>query len=1124
VITKLLTMALFVGMMACSVEAADCNANGINDVAEIANGSRRDCNTNSVPDECDIADGNAADCDSNGTIDDCDVSVAIASQWGVPPGGGECSDLGCGGSVLDDFVLSRTEIIGDVRILGFFATGTAPANADFGLAFYSSATYMDTIPSPTGGLTTFHSYHLPDAPVLSLPDPAVHIAPLGVYFGSLWVYEVTLHLPTPLELDPGAYWLEVYETRSSAPFYWSTAATLGLHGRPGSSSHSTGSTSYGLGTSNYVYKLLFKTDCDANGLRDACSISAGDVSDCLGGEGNSVPDDCEYDCDSNGIVDTCELSLGLAFDCNGNGIPDACDLHWGHSLDCNSNGVPDSCDLAGAPETDCNHNGVPDGCEITSGAAEDCNADGTLDECVVPVAAADEIVDAPAICPEITYRGTFDGTSDGIVWYSWTPERYPGLLAFQLNDSLPWKADAVQLYCVENPLYPGLCTGGTSENPARFFAEPETVILEPPPFNTALCATYQPPPMVTYLIRISSPVGAMGDYTFRIVDETGFPQNAGCASGARPSAPYADCNSNGRPDECDDFVDCNSNGHNDGCDIAAGTSDDCDFDNILDECEIGAGSMDYNSDGIPDECQILAGPVIDPASGHTYYVLADMVWTASEALAVRFGGHLATINDAAENTFVSGSFPGDGLWIGLTDQSSEGTFAWISGQPVTFVHWASGEPNNAGGMEDYTELSGGYWNDLFYFRSRRGLMELEFPDCDGNFSNDGLVGCDCNTNGILDIVDVSGGASRDCNTNEMPDECEFATEDCDGDGTLDACQGELAAFAGYAVQFDGDNDFLNVGSLGDFGSQVASSTVELWVRTTALAPTFASLLKVIDTPSQSVYSVEVNRQLDATCGPTSTPGSTLFYIRDGDNRVFARYITTSIYDGAWHHVAWRLVNASTNTMLVFVDGVEQALLGSCDQSPTTFSNWNQLLTVGAGNNRGNVESYFNGDLDELRIWNVARTPAELAANRYRGLAGDEPGLVAYWQLDESAGTLVADLVGGNNGTLTNGPSWLATQADCNDNGRPDSCDIDLGSADCSQDGVPDECQLFSAMPWDLDHDGDTDLADYAWFADCLAGPCVPPCESPLGDCCAGADFDNDGDLDLHDASVFQEAY
>jgi hypothetical protein len=125
---------------------------------------------------------------------------------------------------------------------------------------------------------------------------------------------------------------------------------------------------------------------------------------------------------------------------------------------------------------------------------------------------------------------------------------------------------------------------------------------------------------------------------------------------------------------------------------------------------------------------VVAGPVMNPDNGHAYYLLAENTWPESEAEAVRLGGHLVTINDAAENTWIVNTFcgPNPGFHIGLTDQGEEGVWVWTSGDPVTYTNWNAGEPNN--GHPDgwaaypyenfaamYGESSGspvGTWNDI----------------------------------------------------------------------------------------------------------------------------------------------------------------------------------------------------------------------------------------------------------------------------------------------------------------------------------------------------------------------------------------------------------------------------
>ncbi|MFH0982293.1 MAG: M28 family peptidase [Planctomycetota bacterium] len=69
--------------------------------------------------------------------------------------------------------------------------------------------------------------------------------------------------------------------------------------------------------------------------------------------------------------------------------------------------------------------------------------------------------------------------------------------------------------------------------------------------------------------------------------------------------------------------------------------------------------------------------------------------------------------------------------------------------------------------------------------------------------------------------------------------------------------------------------------------------------------------------------------------------------------------------------------------------------------------------------------------------------------------------------------------------------------------------------------------LYCFVPGDFDGDGDVDLADYAVFADCMAGPETTPAPAPPAtaqDCLNVFDFDVDSDVDLTDFAGFQEGF
>lgn len=137
--------------------------------------------------------------------------------------------------------------------------------------------------------------------------------------------------------------------------------------------------------------------------------------------------------------------------------------------------------------------------------------------------------------------------------------------------------------------------------------------------------------------------------------------------------------------------------------------------------------------------------------GHSYAVTETCgensdgygTWDECEAEAVGIGGHLVTINDAQENSWLPATFsdalnahPLGFLWIGLyqppgSPEPDEG-WIWASGEPVTFVSWYGLEPNDQAPGEDYAVLEKHLdpveWNDWgpekYDYCDTQGIIEI----------------------------------------------------------------------------------------------------------------------------------------------------------------------------------------------------------------------------------------------------------------------------------------------------------------------------------------------------------------------------------------------------------------
>ncbi len=112
--------------------------------------------------------------------------------------------------------------------------------------------------------------------------------------------------------------------------------------------------------------------------------------------------------------------------------------------------------------------------------------------------------------------------------------------------------------------------------------------------------------------------------------------------------------------------------------------------------------------------------------GHHYFVSNNgTTWSNAKNICEEQGGHLATITSETENSFVA-NLNNDNLWIGFTDEASEGNFYWITGEEVTYTNWGNSQPDNSG-SEDYVHINWntiGKWNDHQSSQTYNYVLEI----------------------------------------------------------------------------------------------------------------------------------------------------------------------------------------------------------------------------------------------------------------------------------------------------------------------------------------------------------------------------------------------------------------
>jgi len=132
--------------------------------------------------------------------------------------------------------------------------------------------------------------------------------------------------------------------------------------------------------------------------------------------------------------------------------------------------------------------------------------------------------------------------------------------------------------------------------------------------------------------------------------------------------------------------------------------------------------------------------------------------------------------------------------------------------------------------------------------------------------------------------------------------------------------------------------------------------------------------------------------------------------------------STVLPNNEWIHVATTF-NAATGEMKFFING-EQDKAATVDNPPVAVDN-NEPFYI--GNNSSAIDGIlnFDGTIDEVRIWNVVRTEAELQANKAKELDGNETNLVGYYTFNAISGTTLSDdSTNSYTGTLVNfDASW-----------------------------------------------------------------------------------------------------
>jgi len=210
---------------------------------------------------------------------------------------------------------------------------------------------------------------------------------------------------------------------------------------------------------------------------------------------------------------------------------------------------------------------------------------------------------------------------------------------------------------------------------------------------------------------------------------------------------------------------------------------------------------------------------------------------------------------------------------------------------------------------------------------------------------------------------------------------------------------------------DGADDYIQVGSST---SLVVSSemAMEAWVNPSGRFP--AAGYSVVAC-REGEYLLAIGSDLKIQwCLANSNPGWTWIYTG------------VAVPSNQWTHVALSYDGSSiktyTNACLVHTWSLPGAIyINSLGNIGDYYTSWNDFRI---GWRQMGDASYFNGMLDEVRIWNRNLMQSEIAANMSRRLSESKEGLIGYWTFDDGTGMDMTAFT--NNGTFVAHTTTFAT--------------------------------------------------------------------------------------------------
>lgn len=196
-----------------------------------------------------------------------------------------------------------------------------------------------------------------------------------------------------------------------------------------------------------------------------------------------------------------------------------------------------------------------------------------------------------------------------------------------------------------------------------------------------------------------------------------------------------------------------------------------------------------------------------------------------------------------------------------------------------------------------------------------------------------------------------------------------------------------------SLQFDGIDDNVLLGkNLGFTLNDLF--TVEAWIKTDANTGGYRQIISKLDAGFRGWGFQLINGNIEGYF--ISTFGSDNVYVNG----------TINVSDNQWHHVA--MVHDGGGKVNLFVDGIQETTTVSGGVSGTVVNN--APTRIGCYDANGNLGEFWDGYIDELRVWDINLSASQIAANYLNEISGLEPNLIRYYKMDTTTTDVLCDVI------------------------------------------------------------------------------------------------------------------